>query len=97
MITEDIDIYFTPFGSTAYYNGGSTAIKVIFDKEILEYNFGGTKTENFQLSALCRTADVPSLSANKTLKIGTTTYYIVDWEVLENSDLTLCYLSKHQA
>ena len=94
MITENIDVYFAPFGRAAEYNG--TPIKVIFDKEVIDYNVGGTSGENFLLSALCNSVDVPSLSHNDTLEISSITYYIVDWEVLENEDLTLCYLSKDE-
>jgi hypothetical protein len=97
MITEDIDVYFYEFGRTAIYNG-SSSIKVITDRVMLEYYTGSSAAQNNTLTALCRTSDLTGLTHNKTLAIGGTTYYIADWDTLDfdNDDLTIVGLSNDQ-
>lgn len=95
-ITEDINIHFYEEGEPGFYNGSSSEIPVIFSKNIDQFLNGETVVKDAEITALCKSSQVPSLTVNKTLNVRSKTYYIVEWDVLQNSDLTLCYLSENQ-
>jgi hypothetical protein len=67
------------FAENATYknpSGATSTIPVIFDKEYLEMNFGGTSFESVGPIALIQSSDCPGINNKAQLTIGGTLYYV---------------------